>query len=166
MEMDKYEVAQSPLVVELQETSSDHTEMRPPSPTPAELCSAAGTTYQKIGDPVLLDKIDRLFACNVGEYIDLPQLVVVGDQSSGKSSVLEGLTRLPFPRDSGLCTKFATQIIFRRSEQKSIKVSILPDPNSPDDYQDRLRNWSGPEMEELDAAKFATIMIDVSVSNP
>ena len=55
-------------------------------------------------DPALLDKIDKLFACNMGEYISLPQLVVVGDQSSGKSSVLEGLTQLPFPCDSGLCT--------------------------------------------------------------
>lgn len=56
----------------------------------------------------LLEKIDGLFACNVGDYVDLPQLVVVGHQSSGKSSVLEGLTGLPFPRDSGLCTRFAT----------------------------------------------------------
>jgi hypothetical protein len=76
--------------------------------------STAETAYKRIGDPVLLDKIDKLFACNVGEYIDLPQLVVLGDQSSGKSSVLEGLTRLPFPRDSGLCTKFATQITPQR----------------------------------------------------
>lgn len=47
----------------------------------------------------LLDKIDKLFALNVGAQVPLPQLVVVGDQSSGKSSVLEGLTNLPFPRD-------------------------------------------------------------------
>lgn len=63
----------------------------------------------------LLEKIDGLFAFKIGEYVDLPQLVVVGDQSSGKSSVLEALTNLLFPRESGLCTRFATQIIFRRS---------------------------------------------------
>lgn len=32
-------------------------------------------------DPSLLDKIDKLFVCGVGDHIPLPQLVVVGDQS-------------------------------------------------------------------------------------
>ena len=74
----------------------------------------------------LLEKIDRLFACNVGEYVDLPQLVVVGDQSSGKSSVLEALTKLPFPRESGLYTRFTTQITFRRSQETHVTVSVIP----------------------------------------
>jgi hypothetical protein len=65
-------------------------------------------------EPALLEKVDRLFACNVGEYNNLPQLVVVRDQSSSKNSVLEGLTKLKFSRNSGLCTRFMTQIIFRR----------------------------------------------------
>lgn len=54
------------------------------------------------------------------------QLVVVGDQSSGKSSVLEALTGLPLPRDSGLCTRFPTQILFKRSPDRNIDVSIVP----------------------------------------
>jgi hypothetical protein len=65
-----------------------------------------------MADPVLLNKIDKLFASGVGEYVSLPQLIVVGDQSSGKSSVLEGLIGLPFPRDSELCTRtYATRFL-------------------------------------------------------
>lgn len=58
--------------------------------------------------------------------------MVVGDQSSGKSSLLEGLTGLAFPVASGLCTRFATQIVLRRSfeEQPPAQVSIIPGPNA------------------------------------
>ena len=55
-----------------------------------------------------LEQISSLRARGVGENIDLPQLVVCGDQSAGKSSVLEGISGIPFPRDEGVCTKFAT----------------------------------------------------------
>lgn len=112
-------------------------------------------------DSVSLDKIDRLFACNVGEYVALPQLVVVGDQSSGKSSVLEGLTELPFPRESGLCTRFATQITFRRSTESNIGASIIPDCNSSENHQEEVRQWSR-NLECLDTVSFASIMAEVS----
>ena len=36
----------------------------------------------------LLDIIDDLRSQGISRYVDLPQLVVCGDQSSGKSSVL------------------------------------------------------------------------------
>lgn len=115
-----------------------------------------------LNDQSLLDKIDKLFACNVGKYIDLPQLIVVGDQSSGKSSVLEGLTGLPFPRDSGLCTRFATQIIFRRATAKKIVVSILPAKNADDLHVKTLAAWQKTDLEDLSAANFSSIMKDVS----
>lgn len=35
----------------------------------------------QLANPRLLDKIDKLFALNIGEHVELPQLVVVGDQS-------------------------------------------------------------------------------------
>ena len=58
---------------------------------------------------------------------------MVGDQSSGKSSLLEGLTQLPFPTASDLCTRFATQIVFRPAAEKSIHVSIVAAPNAEDE---------------------------------
>ena len=118
----------------------------------------------KLGDPTLLDKIDELLTVNLGDHIDLPQLVVVGDQSSGKSSVLEGLTKLPFPRDSGLCTRFATQIIFRRSKDgkgRNITASIIPASDKDPERSSDLKKWKAANMEELDQNSFAKLMSEV-----
>lgn len=113
-------------------------------------------------DPSLLDKIDKLFACGVGDYIALPQLVVVGDQSSGKSSVLEGLTNLPFPRDSGLCTRFATQITFRRTKGSSITISIIPSKDASPEHVDIVRKWKKHhDSQSLDPKLFIKIMVEV-----
>ncbi|KAK2742471.1 hypothetical protein FQN57_005362 [Myotisia sp. PD_48] len=113
-------------------------------------------------DPVFLDKIDRLFACNVGQYVSLPQLVVVGDQSSGKSSVLEGLTGIPFPRDCGLCTRFATQIIFRRSAESQITASIIPHQDATEHHKADVLNWTDKVDGNLDADIFRAIMINAT----
>jgi GTPase SAR1 family protein len=116
-----------------------------------------------IGNQVLLDKIDKLFANNVGDYVDLPQLIVVGDQSSGKSSILEGLIDFPFPRDAGLCTRFATQIIFRRSNDSSMNVSIIPGNSSSLEHSAEVKVWNKTNFKVLDSQYFAEIIKEVSL---
>ncbi|XP_057803267.1 dynamin-related protein 4C-like [Salvia miltiorrhiza] len=54
----------------------------------------------------LLDAVDRLRHLKImQEGIQLPTIVVVGDQSSGKSSVLESLAGISLPRGQGICTR-------------------------------------------------------------
>ncbi|XP_021822750.1 dynamin-related protein 4C-like [Prunus avium] len=54
----------------------------------------------------MLDAIDKLRILMVMEEgIQLPTIVVVGDQSSGKSSVLESLAGISLPRGQGICTR-------------------------------------------------------------
>ncbi|CAK4033018.1 interferon-induced GTP-binding mx2 [Lecanosticta acicola] len=113
-----------------------------------------------LASPLMLEKIDKLFACGVGEYVDLPQIVVVGDESCGKSSVLEGLIKKPLPRDSGLCTRFATQIVFRRAAQSGIFVSIMPEQNAPQEHISSLRAWA-KSVPSLDSQAFVDIMREV-----
>ncbi|WQF83566.1 Putative dynamin stalk domain, GTPase effector domain-containing protein [Colletotrichum destructivum] len=78
-----------------------------------------------LGNRNLLDKIDKLRELGISKQVALPQLVVVGDQSSGKSSV-ESLTGYYFPRSVGLCTRHATEIVCRRENTSSIVVNIQP----------------------------------------
>jgi GTPase SAR1 family protein len=73
----------------------------------------------------LLNVVDDLRAHGLGEITALPQLIVCGDQSSGKSSVLEAISGVPFPRQDGLCTRFATEFILRRAPKDALSVSII-----------------------------------------
>ncbi|KAE8749331.1 hypothetical protein FOCC_FOCC003845, partial [Frankliniella occidentalis] len=53
-----------------------------------------------------INKIQDQLKCLSKKLVDLPQIVVVGSQSSGKSSVLESLVRRSFlPRGTGMVTR-------------------------------------------------------------
>ncbi|GAP82875.1 putative dynamin family protein [Rosellinia necatrix] len=80
----------------------------------------------------LLDTIDSLRKHGVGRFVDLPQIIVVGDQSSGKSSVLEAISRVRFPVKDGLCTRFATELVLRTDPQTRIDVQVQPASLSSD----------------------------------
>lgn len=92
--------------------------------------------------PARLSKIDLLREKNIGTYLPLPQLVAVGDQSSGKSSLLESLTGVPFPRGQELCTRYATQISSRREKFTQINVSIIPGPSESSENKQRLEAYN------------------------
>lgn len=64
-----------------------------------------------------LEQISSLRARGISKNIDLPQLVVCGDQSAGKSSVLEGISNIPFPRADGVCTKVSGSMLVIPSER-------------------------------------------------
>ncbi|KAH9866334.1 hypothetical protein J1614_008901 [Plenodomus biglobosus] len=107
------------------------------------------TLSQKNGDGLIrlqmngsskrLNQIDQIRAKGVGDHISLPQLVVCGDQSAGKSSVLEGITGVPFPRQDGACTRFATEIILRHCPNKNeIVAKILPSASRSEEERHRM----------------------------
>ncbi|XP_053905450.1 interferon-induced GTP-binding protein Mx2-like [Malaclemys terrapin pileata] len=52
-----------------------------------------------------IDLIDSLRALGVEKDLALPAIAVIGDQSSGKSSVLEALSGVALPRGSGITTR-------------------------------------------------------------
>lgn len=105
-----------------------------------------------------LEQITRLRARGLGDHVDLPQLVVCGDQSAGKSSILEGITSLPFPRQDGVCTKFPTEIILRHSDgEQIILATILPTASRTEQAIKDLQSYkrhlgSFDELPELIAA--------------
>ena len=56
--------------------------------------------------PIVMRLQDAFNAINSRSQIELPQIVVVGSQSTGKSSVLESIVGRDFlPRGSGIVTR-------------------------------------------------------------
>lgn len=79
-----------------------------------------------------------------------PLLFVCGKTSSGKSSVLEAITHIPFPISSSTCTPFAVEVAFRRGQTPTINVSIEPGLYHVDEQQSqRLRQFK-PTLSSLD----------------
>nr|POF24700.1 interferon-induced gtp-binding protein mx [Quercus suber] len=74
----------------------------------------------------LLDAIDGLRSADVGADISIPQIVVCGDQSSGKSSVLEAIAQVRFPLGSGTTTCFPIEVILRKEKKRGINVKLRP----------------------------------------
>ncbi|KAB8275847.1 P-loop containing nucleoside triphosphate hydrolase protein [Aspergillus minisclerotigenes] len=100
----------------------------------------------------------RLLAASIPA--DTVELVVVGDQSSGKSSLLEGLTGFSFPIASDLCTRYVTQIVLRRTkpEDSGTRITIIPGPSASDGHRESLLSFERSSQEEdLDSSEIADI---------
>ncbi|KAL2803302.1 P-loop containing nucleoside triphosphate hydrolase protein [Aspergillus granulosus] len=75
----------------------------------------------------LLNSIDTLRSQGISHYISLPQIIVCGDQSSGKSSVLEAISGVGFPVKSNLCTRFPTELVLRKHPHIGLdSFDVLP----------------------------------------
>ncbi|KAK3693234.1 hypothetical protein B0T22DRAFT_35840 [Podospora appendiculata] len=79
---------------------------------------------------VYIDALGELQARGIQNEVkqtNLPELVLVGDQSSGKSSLMSAIAGLPLPRSSGTCTRCPVHIRISRAEEWSLRVSLQID---------------------------------------
>ncbi|KAM6979539.1 interferon-induced GTP-binding protein Mx3-like [Aplochiton taeniatus] len=64
-----------------------------------------------------IDLIDSLRTLGVEKDLALPAIAVIGDQSSGKSSVLEALSGVALPRGSGIVTRCPLELKMKRRRE-------------------------------------------------
>ena len=99
----------------------------------------------------LLNSIDCLRSQGISHYVSLPQIIVCGDQSSGKSSVLEAISGVSFPVKSNLSTRFPTELVLRKTSQMGVTVSIVPhqaprresERRALSDFHEKLEGFEG-----------------------
>ena len=74
----------------------------------------------------ILDYYDQLsFLFKDSKSFQIPRMVVVGAQSSGKSSVLESLSQIELPRGEGIVTRCPIMIQLRRATSgESARIGI------------------------------------------
>ena len=77
------------------------------------------------------DTLGNLQQLGIQHVATLPELVLVGDQSAGKSSLMSGLARLNLPRSGGVCTRCPIHIRMSSGNgpQWSCTVSLQLDYN-------------------------------------
>ncbi|KAI6139724.1 P-loop containing nucleoside triphosphate hydrolase protein [Pisolithus tinctorius] len=78
----------------------------------------------------MLDLISRLRNTGVQRDIDLPMIAVIGNQSAGKSSLIESISGITLPRSQGTCTRCPTECKLTRADTRwtcVIKLHFITD---------------------------------------
>ncbi len=115
-------------------------EKQPLATTSLDMTPSLGA-LQSNEQRLVLDTIAQVRKCGLESILSLPQLVVCGDQSAGKSSVLEAVTEIPFPRNDNLCTRFATEIILKRAPTDSLTIKVIPDNDRSAAEQEQIQGF-------------------------
>lgn len=105
--------------------------------------------------------------------LKMPQICVMGDQSSGKSSVLESLSGIPFPRGAGLVTRCPIRMVMKKArpgEQWSAVVSTTLNPEETQSAKDipHLSTIINKSMQKLcqDEVNFSVESVVVELVSP
>jgi hypothetical protein len=66
-----------------------------------------------------------LLECDLGKELDLPQIVALGDTSSGKSSLLTAISTVVFPSRSDIATRCPTRLRMDAGESFRCELQII-----------------------------------------
>lgn len=75
-----------------------------------------------------IDVLAILQQLDINKVAELPELVIMGDQSAGKSSLLSALAGISLPRSGGVCTRCPFHFHFSASDEpQALTISLYKD---------------------------------------
>ncbi|XP_046352527.2 interferon-induced GTP-binding protein Mx1-like [Haliotis rufescens] len=98
--------------------SPDNTELKT-IVSPGERTKALASSFDAEVRP-LIDLVDKLRGYGLDSDINLPAVAVIGDQSAGKSSVLEAISGVQLPRGTGIVTRCPLEMRMKHSEDEDM----------------------------------------------
>ncbi|XP_056088974.1 interferon-induced GTP-binding protein Mx-like [Rhinichthys klamathensis goyatoka] len=84
-----------------------------------------------------IDLVDSLRSLGVEKDLNLPAIAVIGDQSSGKSSVLEALSGVALPRGTGIVTRCPLVLKLKKITKDNNWHGLLS-------YKDQIKQLKNP----------------------
>ncbi|CAD7971727.1 unnamed protein product [Amoebophrya sp. A25] len=100
-----------------------------------------------------LEVIESIRGDLEAEAVEVPGVIVVGNQSAGKSSVLEAISGINFPRGENTCTRCASIVRLESGNlEANERAYALLSVNDPEQKQcDKIRDFSaiGVQIEKL-----------------
>ncbi|CAF1276579.1 unnamed protein product [Rotaria sp. Silwood1] len=88
----------------------------------------------------LLSAVDRMREILHNEKITLPEIVVVGDQSVGKSSVLEAISGIQLPRAQNICTRCPLEL--RMKSTTGTEYAVIRSSKRPENEAETLHDMN------------------------
>jgi hypothetical protein len=92
----------------------------------------------------LVEVIESLKLHGIDSNVTPPRIVVLGDRSSGKSSVLEALSGVAFPIRGNLCTRYPIELALQKSAEVNVDISIKPHGDRSEAEKMQLESFSPP----------------------
>ena len=94
--------------------------------------------------------IEVLISSNVGQYIELPQIAVMGDTSAGKSSLLSAVCGIEFPASEGLTTRCPARVRLEKSKKQFTTVDIMWTQEKRDGWE--MKRFKGGDLGGIKSA--------------
>ncbi|KDQ56136.1 hypothetical protein JAAARDRAFT_158878 [Jaapia argillacea MUCL 33604] len=131
---------------------------------PSALSRSSYTTRRK----ALLSLVNQLRTIGAQADLDLPCIAVIGNQSAGKSSIIEAISGINVPRDAGTCTRCPME--FRLSSSMnpwSCRISIRWEFDRSGRRLDEIREVPfGEEISDHGVVELALRRAQSAVLNP